>query len=355
MIFYFSGTGNSKHAAEYLSECLYGEDTDALPCGCVGAKETDEMPDSAEAKETDETPDSAEAKETDKAPDKASRERLIDMAAEMKKMRRSYPVSEEERVGFVFPVYFYGVPKLVADFVQSFELAGLGPKNYVYAVLTCGGSTGAAGKQFAGLLAGQGYNLSAQYGVRMIDNYVPMSPVITPEAQRERIRSADEKLKQIAAKIKELCLKDANDCKGILPGFMTAFAYPLYRAGRRTKKFTVSDACIGCGKCARECPYGAISLVKEDARTPDGKEEVPEETEEKAKKAEAAKQGKNAGRAEPAKQEKAAGRAKPVKPALPVWEKEECILCLRCLHGCPAAAINYGRKSAKNGRFTYWR
>ena len=37
----------------------------------------------------------------------------------------------------------------------------------------------------------------------------------------------------------------------------------------------------------------------------------------------------------------------------PVWIKEKCTLCLKCLHHCPQFAIQYGKHTLKHGQFVY--
>ena len=69
MIFYFSGTGNSLYAAQKLHEAEKGE--------------------------------------------------LIDMAGALNEKRFEYELSEGEKVGIVFPVYFYGLPTIVAEFMDN--------------------------------------------------------------------------------------------------------------------------------------------------------------------------------------------------------------------------------------------
>ena len=41
-----------------------------------------------------------------------------------------------------------------------------------------------------------------------------------------------------------------------------------------------------------------------------------------------------------------------MKNGKPVWVKDKCVLCLGCLHRCPAGAVNYIRKN-RNGRYVH--
>lgn len=46
-------------------------------------------------------------------------ERLVDITTAMKEKYFVYSLSVDERIGFIFPVYFYGVPSIVADFIAE--------------------------------------------------------------------------------------------------------------------------------------------------------------------------------------------------------------------------------------------
>ncbi len=72
MIFYFTGTGNSLYVAKTIGDKL-GEQS-------------------------------------------------IDITKAMKEKSFVYRLSSDEKIGFVFPVYFYGVPSIVADFIAELKL-----------------------------------------------------------------------------------------------------------------------------------------------------------------------------------------------------------------------------------------
>ena len=196
-----------------------------------------------------------------------------------------------EAVGFVVPVYYYGIPKIVGDFLQKLNVSG---KPYSYAVLNCGGTTANAGEQVRRLSP-----IDAEFGIVTVDNYVPMYKTASDEEKQVRLDKAEITIAEIARRIKDRAPGVFNDCKGPLPHLVTGAVYPLYKYGRKTVKFIVSESCTGCGLCEEICPRQAIKLEN----------------------------------------------------GSPVWIAPQCEICLGCLHRCPVAAINYGKKSAKNGRY----
>lgn len=162
----------------------------------------------------------------------------------------------EEAVGFVFPVYYGGLPSIVADFLEKLLITA--PPAYCYGVLTCGGSPAAAAEMLAKKLHARGVILHAAFPVTMPDNYVLLLSV--PErAQQERILAASaSRLADIHAAVerRERCGVRVT----VRDRLLTAGMYPSYAAGRKTAKFFSDETCVGCGVCAKRCPVGAITM-----------------------------------------------------------------------------------------------
>jgi len=79
-----------------------------------------------------------------------------------------------DRIGIVCPVYFFGLPALVADFAARLNPGGV---SYLFAVVTMGGSGGSAAlQQLDGILqkGPGGRGLDAGFMVRMPGNYILM-------------------------------------------------------------------------------------------------------------------------------------------------------------------------------------
>lgn len=248
MIFYFSATGNSRHA----SEMVLRDD-----------------------------------------------EKLVSISEAVKNNELNFNI-DDNTLGFVFPVYYYGIPQIVADFIEKSQIK-IHEKTYVYILMTCGGTTANAAKFIIKSLENKGIKTDAVFSVKMVDTYVPLFKLADKEEQKRTNFSADIELKRIKEKISQKRSGDKNRLKGRFPKALTFFSYPFYKYRRFTKKFYVEDTCIGCGLCEKICPSQAIEIQ-------DGK---------------------------------------------PVWIKKQCSLCLGCLHRCPKESIQYGSKTKKSGRYFY--
>ena len=236
MIFYFSGTGNSAWAARQLAR-LTG----------------------------------------DEACDMTTLEKLPNMAA-------------ARQVGFVFPVYAWGVPEVMVDFVKKL------PKTQVFTfgVCTCGGDAGLTMKQFSRL-----YSLNSSYSLMMPNNYIIGSDTDDEVEILQKISAAREELERMAREIRRQ-EQVYRVHEGGLAGLKSHLAnFGFNKFARSTKPFLAGASCNGCGQCARNCPAHAITL----------------------------------------------------REAKPVWAAQ-CYQCMRCINECPQQAIQYGKSTAGRRRYT---
>lgn len=219
-------------------------------------------------------------------------EQLISMAKAAREESFAYTPGEEESVGFVFPVYFYGLPDTVRRFAKQVRFAS--KPAYVYAVITCGGSIAGAGDLLKKYLAEGGTALRAVYSVKMPDNYVLLYDVTTQDEEKFILAAAEQNLSDIRSSI--ALRRFTGTDVSIAAKLQTAALYPMYDRSRKTKKFYTDDSCVGCGACAARCPVNAIEM----------------------------REGK------------------------PVWVKDSCDHCLACLR---CNAIQYGKRTV--GRYRY--
>jgi ferredoxin len=248
MIFYFSATGNSKYVAERIAA--------------------------------------------------ATDDHLVFLRDVIRSRGYQFDVSREKRIGFVCPTYYLGLPSIMTFFLEKLRLTGY-TGQYVYLVLTCGGTTGNAAGQLAKALSSHGITLSAQFGVPMVDNYIPLYPIPEQEELEATLDGAEEYIDEARRVIRAFGTGNYNRCQGKAPHVATAVAYKAYQHGRSTKPFVLGDNCIRCGLCQEICPCGAISL--------------------------------------------SAGK--------PFWGKKRCVQCLGCLHRCPVRAIHWKKAEEDKGRY----
>lgn len=185
---------------------------------------------------------------------------VINMGEALRFGELEYDARRQQRVGFFLPTYFWGVPRAVREFVEKVTL-DLPPDCYVYTLLTCGGSTGNADKMLADLLQARGIRVDASFALKLVDNYSPMFKMAPPAKQRAIEAEAETALEPIREAVAACRPGDFNKLRGPLPGVITPLIYRTYgETGPGTGLFAVSDACVGCGLCAGICPDGAIEM-----------------------------------------------------------------------------------------------
>lgn len=94
-----------------------------------------------------------------------------------------------------------------------------------------------------------------------------------------------------------------SGCPPVPPRFSRSGSRSLSTTERsgKTSHLRLEEGCIGCGRCAANCPVQAIEMQERR----------------------------------------------------PVWGKEKCAMCLGCLHRCPKFAIQYGGNTRRHGQYTH--
>lgn len=212
MIFYFSGTGNTRWAAMKLAEAT-GEDTVFIP---------DVRHDSFKPK-----------------------------------------LSEGERIGFCFPVHGWRPPTIVREFIRNLQI-GNAADRYVYSLVTAGDNIGETIDIVRKELKSKGLPLHAACSLIMPESYVglPFMDVDTKEKEQQKISAAAKKLEWFA-KVVTKKEKGAEDLvRGNWPKTNSRLIGAVfYKFLINDKPFHVSEEkCIGCGKCANVCSVGNIEM-----------------------------------------------------------------------------------------------
>ena len=290
MIFYFSGTGNTKWAASKLAS--------------------------------------------------ATHEDLISIAPYMRADDSSHTLAEpfilkkNERLGFVFPVHGWRVPKLVREFIGRMKVqreesdaagsqtlsdisgnsASAGSLPFTYCVCTAGDSIGLTIEnlnqtisQNPSLQALGITEVSSSYSLIMPESYVGL-PFMDVDPKEKEIWKKSKSAQELAVICEEIFDRKegvSRLVKGPIPWFFTKVVGGFFENVLITdKRFHVEkDKCVKCGICANVCPVGDIK---------GGHGEYPE------------------------------------------WlHHKDCLTCFTCYHHCPHHAIEFGKQTQKKGQYYF--
>ena len=191
---------------------------------------------------------------------------------------------------FVSPTYGWQIPHIFADFLRRGRFTG---SRKAYFVMTCGSEIGNAGSRIAALCADIGLDyqgvLQGRHAGKLC-RHVLCARRGGGSADHRRRRSRPSTGASPACSAGE---PFPAPKVGLLDRFKTGPVNTVfYKWFVKSGPFTVSDACIGCGKCALSCPVNGIDIVERRPR----------------------------------------------------WNGA-CTHCMACICGCPVSAIEYGHKS----------
>ena len=245
MIFYFSGTGNSKWVAEELAA------------------------------------------------------KLNDNIIFIPKAKKEYKLSENEKIGFVFPIYAWSAPKCVFDFIQQVHFENY-KNNYTYFVCTCHTQTGKIDSIMKKTLKAYGLDCHAGFFLKMPNNYLlaPFVHTDSEEKQLSLVARAETELKTIINFINNN-ERIFNVKAGIGSALLSMIGHPLFEKFMTVKGFYVTEACNQCGICEKVCPVNNIRVTTK-----------------------------------------------------PIWANR-CELCQACLNYCPQQAIQYGHYTKNKKRYAF--
>lgn len=170
---------------------------------------------------------------------------------------------DAERVGIVFPVYVWGLPRIVAEFLGNLKVAD---SQYVFAVATCGGVPASTLLQARDLLRRNGGHLNAGFAVREPSYFAggenPAIRLVKRAAGGITPGLGSERLAEITATVRgkmDLQMETSKWSACVLGGFFNKMSAGMI--AKADKSFRTTDECASCGTCARVCPRANIRLA----------------------------------------------------------------------------------------------
>jgi ferredoxin/flavodoxin len=205
--------------------------------------------------------------------------------------------SISENIGFFFPLYYSGLPKIVLDFLKELDV---NKSKYFFACVTSAEDLNVYPlQQIERLLKAKGKRLNAGLLVNMPNNYI-IGYNITPEkVQIDFFEKAKEEIDKFAEIVKNgkvnlessVFKKDVGRSEKVNEWFQA-------EVNNLDKSFHVDDTCTGCGVCEKVCPVKNIVL----------------------------------------------------REGIPQWQ-HKCQQCLACINFCPEKSIQFEEKTLKTGRY----
>jgi ferredoxin/flavodoxin len=240
IIFYFSGTGNSLHVAKSVSKELENCEIVSMTKQCDLTKQYDS-------------------------------------------------------IGFVYPTYFWGLPKRVIEFTESISLKN--NKNaYYYSIATHGGNPANTVYQMYDLLwKKHGKKLNNGQKLQMFSNYIINHDI--KDNVDGVTKKSNEDLIPIINSIKTKKNNKAGSFTNLFKFVNDSF---VKKVSTMDKNYSVNGDCSGCGICKEVCPVKNIEMVN-------GKPQY----------------------------------------------SHHCEQCLACMHFCPQKAVNYNDVTQNRRRYTH--
>ncbi|MDP8268555.1 MAG: EFR1 family ferrodoxin [Candidatus Tenebribacter davisii] len=202
-------------------------------------------------------------------------------------------------LGFVFPVYAWGMPVLFKKFLEQIEIS---KAKYIFVVTNYAGNGGNVLGLFQKLMKKKNINIDAFFEIFMPSNYLVMGDADPQDKAAQIIKNSIPKIEECAQKIYDRKMVPMQKVS-FMGKLYTKLIYPLFAnyIKRSDKNFFFTELCNGCGICEKVCPVENIIL----------------------------NENKN-----------------------PVWQNH-CEQCHACIHWCPQRAIEFSKKTSNKNRYTH--
>ena len=222
MIFYFSGTGNTRWAAHQVAEQLCDQ---------------------------------------------------LLYVPEIMDQETEYTLTDGEALGFIFPVHGWRPPLLIRRFIEQLQIKNVTKNTFIFALCTAGDSIGRTMEIFSSDLQIRGWHLNAAYTLIMPESYVglPFMDVDSPKKEHRKKQQAAEDLKYYLTLLKQhtttypTSAEEINLHRGPIPCFFSGpvGAYFVKKLVTDKRFHVTTERCISCGKCESVCPVHDIEMRQE--------------------------------------------------------------------------------------------
>ena len=216
---------------------------------------------------------------------------------QIESMAKDPPTQEvggpNENIGFIFPVYYLGLPRKAKQFIEKLNIR---KETYCFAIANYGRLKFDALGLLNDVLQQKGTQLSYEETIKMPGNYIINYDPASPEKTQKLMKTANFKINEIA---KAITKKEVRHIRRLGTRISKWGNNMIYKNIEKfDEKFTVNENCNGCSICSDICPVQNIKL----------------------------------------------------KNQKPIWQ-HHCERCMACIQWCPSEAIQYDQKTDKRKRY----
>lgn len=179
-------------------------------------------------------------------------------------------IKDNEEIVFSYSVQYSNIPKMLKDFID--RNLHLWKDKKIFVIATMGLFSGDGAGILARRLHKYGAQITGGLHLKMPDSIADVKALKRPAPQnKELVRKAEEKIDRAVQNMKNG--KPPQEGIGLLYHMAGLFGQRLYfymKTKQYTNKLKIdTQKCVGCGKCAKQCPMNNLEMVHNLAKAGD--------------------------------------------------------------------------------------
>lgn len=206
-----------------------------------------------------------------------------------------YKYYNYEKVGFIVPLYYMSMPRMVKEFISKLEIS---KESYIFSVVTRASSKGRIFHDINKLLSKKEVKINYSEYITFPDSYIKWTGA---SSEKKSLIRAEQGEKYLDLIIEKILLEDIyNEKEGFIIKLCSLIVYSIWKSRLEgvSKSFKVNSSCNGCGTCEKTCPARNITLENDK----------------------------------------------------PIWDSK-CEDCMACVQHCPKRAIYFNSKTVNKKRY----
>lgn len=174
-------------------------------------------------------------------------------------------LEKRETIILGYPTQFSNAPFMVRDFIKKNDSLWKGKK--VFCINTMGLFSGDGAGCAARILKKYGAKILGGLQIKMPDSVCDNKLLKKDiEENRQIVKNADMRIEQVAEQIRRgKYPQEGLSFIAHIKGLFGQRLWFYHKTRGYTNKLKISDACIGCGLCSKECPMENIQMKDEKA------------------------------------------------------------------------------------------